>query len=266
MVLAMPMVALASPLRAELPGFLSAGALGSLSRPAGDARCNWSRAMIQARSGHSATLLRDGSVMVLGGEDEQGGLLAEPESYDPETGRWTLLTPVAIIPPAARVHHTATLLDNGMVLILGGAGADGEALRSAELYDPASAAWGPAARPRAARAWHSATLLEDGSVLAAGGFAGASQLASAERYAPARDTWTAAASLGAARDGHGAARLLDGRVLIMGVKPARPAWARPNAMTRGSAPARAMAGRPSHRCCWSVPSPARPPWPTAGSW
>jgi hypothetical protein len=174
------------------------------------------RAMIQARSGHSATLLRDGSVLVLGGEDEQGGLLAEPESYDPETGRWTLLTPVAITPPAARVHHTATLLDNGMVLILGGAGADGEALRSAELYDPASAAWWPAAQPRAARARHSATLLEDGSVLAAGGFAGASQLASAERYAPARDTWTAAASLGAPRDGHGAARLIDGGVLVMG--------------------------------------------------
>ena len=42
MVLAMPIVALASPLRAEPPGFLSTGALGSLSLPAGNARCNWS--------------------------------------------------------------------------------------------------------------------------------------------------------------------------------------------------------------------------------
>ena len=41
----------------------------------------------------------------------------------------------------ARFVHTATLLQNGMVLVAGGIDSNGDASASAELYDPASRTW-----------------------------------------------------------------------------------------------------------------------------
>ncbi|HJX64332.1 MAG TPA: hypothetical protein VJ860_10335, partial [Polyangia bacterium] len=64
----------------------------------------------------------------------------------------------------ARNMHTATLLPDGMVLIAGG-----QALASAELFDPGAAAFGPTAPMATTRSTHTATLLPDGMVLIAGG-------------------------------------------------------------------------------------------------
>jgi hypothetical protein len=71
----------------------------------------------------------------------------------------------------ARSGHTATLLTNGTVLVAGGADGSG-ALRSAELYDPATDTWGAAASMVIARYAHTATLLASGEVLVAGGLHG----------------------------------------------------------------------------------------------
>ena len=67
------------------------------------------------RAGHSTTLLRNGTVLVVGGFNGTVRL-ASSERYDPATGRWTASGAMAI----GRTTHTATLLSNGKVLATGG--------------------------------------------------------------------------------------------------------------------------------------------------
>ena len=90
--------------------------------------------LIEARFEPTATLLKDGKVLIAGGF--RLGPLAGAELYDPATGSWAATAPLL----AARNSHTATLLPDGRVLIAGGE--DGTAaLASADLYDPATKAW-----------------------------------------------------------------------------------------------------------------------------
>ena len=75
--------------------------------------------------------------------------------------------------------HTATLLNNGQVLVAAGQGAS--TLNSAELYDPVKKTWQATASLITGRSSHTATLLGTGQVLVAGGY-GDSYLTSAELY------------------------------------------------------------------------------------
>jgi len=71
-----------------------------------------------------------------------------------------------------RASHTATLLDDGDVLVAGGDGFDAGQqvwLASAERYHPATNTWTPAGSMAGARWSHTATLLPDHRVLIAGG-------------------------------------------------------------------------------------------------
>jgi len=128
--------------------------------------------MTTARMSHTATLLKDGRVLVAGGI---GGPHATPltsaEVYDPRTGRWT---PTGhMVQP--RSGHAAVLLPIGKVLVVGGAGAntatDYPINLSAEIYDPRSGRWSPAHSPIAATTnrYFTATLPPSGKVLVAGG-------------------------------------------------------------------------------------------------
>src|SRR5439155_26039697 len=92
----------------------------------------------------------------------------------------------------ARDIHTATLLQDGTVLLTGGGEGwcGGSTLESAELYDPPSRSFVPASRMTRSRSTHTATLLNNGTVLIAGGFSGFSyspfySTATAELYRPA---------------------------------------------------------------------------------
>jgi Galactose oxidase, central domain len=70
----------------------------------------------------------------------------------------------------ARVIHTTTLLPNGHVLAVGGAGSDQTSLASAELYRPATGSWTTSpSQLHTPRHGHSAVRLLDGSVLIAAG-------------------------------------------------------------------------------------------------
>jgi len=118
----------------------------------------------------------------------------------------------------ARAGHTATHLNNGLVLVAGGRGSAGY-LRSAELYDWNTDTWTAAASMAVPRTSHTATLLRDGRVLVVGGASVTGLLATAELYDPASDKWSSAGSMSSRRLGHTATLLADGRVLVVGGGP-----------------------------------------------
>ncbi len=116
----------------------------------------------------------------------------------------------------ARRSHTATLLGDGRVLVIGGSGAGDVDLGSAETYDPAREKFTRAAELPEPRSWHSATLLRDGRVLIAGGVSGERWLSSTLLYDPASGRSESGPDLGGPQMGHTSTRLADGRVLIAG--------------------------------------------------
>ncbi|AUX22245.1 uncharacterized protein SOCEGT47_027460 [Sorangium cellulosum] len=171
--------------------------------------------MSSARAVHTATQLRDGRVLVVGGDNPEGAL-ASVEVFDPASGSWSTQSPMT----TPRQAHTATLLSDGRVLIAGGYGTDDRALASVEVFDPASGSWSTQAPMPTARAFHTATLLPDGRLLVAGGDTGLMEeteaLASVEVFDPVSGTWSTESSLSTARAKHTATPLPDGRVLIAG--------------------------------------------------
>src|SRR5438034_1069912 len=83
--------------------------------------------------------------------------LAWFEPYDPASCTWTATGSLN----TARNYHTATLLQNGMVLVAGGQDSNGFISASAELYDPASGTWTATRSLNTARFVHTATLLRN---------------------------------------------------------------------------------------------------------
>jgi len=169
------------------------------------------RSMSRGHTGHTATLLPNGRILVAGGDDATG---ASAEVFDPATGAWTPTG--ALI--SARAGHTATLLPNGKVLVAGGTSLSGTNLQSAELYDPATGQWTSTGTLAHARKAHTATLLNSGKVLVAGGVEGTASQRFAELYDPATGTWVLTGSLPTGRDRayHTATLLPNGQVLIAG--------------------------------------------------
>lgn len=134
-------------------------------------------------------------------------------SYPSELGNWRASTSLAQV----RTLHTSTVLKDGRVLVAGGTGASGQALSSAELYDPATATWNPVPSMNTARlGWHTATLLTGGKVLVTGGMVSSTAATNAaEIFDPATMKWTAVADIGlSARARHQATLLRDGTVLV----------------------------------------------------
>jgi hypothetical protein len=179
-------------------------------------RFNPTGSMSTIRDHHTATLLHDGRVLVVGGGGEGYASQTSADVYDPATGRFS---PTGSM-KTGRWLHTATLLQDGRVLVVGGRSPKDSVYASAEIYDPSTGRFGSAGSMNAGRQQHTATLLPDGRVLIAGGYWSDGQkwlvLSSTEIYDPATMTFSPIGSMGAPRDGHTATLLNDGRVLIAG--------------------------------------------------
>jgi hypothetical protein len=179
--------------------------------------------MSTARASHSATLLSDGKVLVVGGRNANSKALATAEVYSPDAKTFSATAGSMMV---ERTQHTATLLcdlmaktcGNPKVLVAGGYDANGNVLTEAEIYDPSTGMFTATGSMLTARKGHTATLLKDGKVLITGGAdSGGFPLATAELYDPSGGSFTATAQpMSGERSYHTAARLDDGTVLIAG--------------------------------------------------
>lgn len=180
-----------------------------------------------ARVFHSLTTLQDGRIYVAGGQAPGAAatIYDRVEFFDPQTQSF-VNSPIPL--PEPRTHHTATLLNDGTVLLAGGIG-QGGVLASARVFQPTTGTYKATPNMASPRALHSATLLSDGRVLVVGGspqftfshpigfpLAYANAVATTELYDPVANTWSPGPTLPRGLSTHQASPLGDGRVLITG--------------------------------------------------
>lgn len=163
------------------------------------------------RSGHTATLLQDGRVLLAGGDG-----FGSAEIYDPATGTFAITGTMNV---ARRWGHAAARLADGRVLVSGGLDLQSSPEASAELYDPATGSFTPTGAMLHGRVGHTATTLPDGKVLIVGGCC--KRMADYyyvddEIYDPLTGNFSAASPRVPRSSvyGHEAVRLSNGEVLI----------------------------------------------------
>ncbi len=186
------------------------------------------------RASHTATVLPNGRVLVVGGVD---GTLAAPDPqstyaiFDPLANSWA--GPTAMPGAINRFNHTANLMRDGRVLICGGQNAGG-ALNSCAVYDPVADTMTGGITMITGRTLHTATMLFNGDIFFTGGFSAAVTpqfMPLSERFRPDTTTTCASASpspcfmsagpLNEGRAYHTATAMGNGKVLIVGGKNAQ---------------------------------------------
>ncbi len=138
--------------------------------------------LLEGRSGHTATVLPDGTVFVFGGTAD-GQIAASGEILDLETHTIVAASTTGLTP---RTQHSAILLTDGRILLVGGLDANGNAIATAQLWDPRTNAvdpWNPLLQ--IPRYDHRASLLASGEGLIVGGYGANKQAANiSELYNP----------------------------------------------------------------------------------
>ena len=165
--------------------------------------------MVYGRAKHTATT-QGGSVLITGGMDSDGLPVAVAEQY----GADGFIQVSSMV--YARYDHTATLLDDGSVLITGGE--DGlQNVSTAETYDLFTDTFTMAGEMNVPRYGHNSTLLQDGQVLVTGGFdVDGTPVTSAELWDPVTRTFSLVGEMALPRIDHTATLLPNGWVLITG--------------------------------------------------
>jgi hypothetical protein len=179
--------------------------------------------MTRPRVDHTWTLLPDGRVAAIGGSTEAGKAWATPATddlYDPASGAWSRGKAMA----RGRAGHTATVLADGRVLVVGGneltEGKDGPTFVASgnEVWDPRRDVWSGTGALASPRDLQSATLLTDGRVLVAGGQHQVLRNAvpEAELFDGKAGKFTRAGALAMPRILHAAVPLARGRAAVVG--------------------------------------------------
>jgi hypothetical protein len=166
------------------------------------------------------TLLPTGEVLLAGGFDKNLTTSAIALLYDPATGTWQPTGSLNI----SRTGHSATLLDNGQVLVAGGetgTGSGAGSVDSAELYEPTTGSWITTGKLNISRGGQTATRLPDGSVEVTGGTfvipnGDITYLQSTELYDSTTGKWQMNGALNVPTSGHAAALLQDGEIVVAG--------------------------------------------------
>ena len=162
---------------------------------------NTTGGMAVTRRDHTATLLDDGRVLIVGGTSSTA------ELYDPATG---MFGPLGSVPFSQGL--AAAKLADGRVLVVRG--------QTAKIYNNSTGVFTDTGNLNVGRNYPTATLLADGRVLVAGGQdrqEGSNQsLAVAELYDPATGNFSLTGSLQPDRVGFDATLLVDGKVLLAG--------------------------------------------------
>jgi hypothetical protein len=191
-----------------------ADALAPDTKPRPPARWDQTGSLAEARQFHTATLLLDGSVLVVGGSPYSIGIKSA-ERYDPKTGSWS----AAAAASEAKVFAEAFRLKNGRVLVVQGCHdwATVCSLSATELYDPASGSWKLDPGPLLPRTAAAMTALADGRIFLAGGFTPTTVVKTLELYDPGAGSWSSlAAALPTSRNRATASPLANGKILIAG--------------------------------------------------
>jgi len=180
-----------------------------------------SATMATSRFGHSAVRLLDGRVLVMGGTSDCNTVFcsqtATAELFDPATESFTSTGSML----SARTGFSATLLQDGRVLVAGGfshfcPGLFSCYLSSAELFDPASGTFSSTGSMTMPRSNATATELNNGMVLIAGGEDHSGPLSTLELFDPAKGIFTLAGNMLTPRRLHSAVALSNGDVLLAG--------------------------------------------------
>jgi hypothetical protein len=166
-----------------------------------------------ARRAHTATLLANGRVLVVGGE---AGTTASPtylktaELFDPSSNTFSPTSPMT----TARSFHVAVRLANGNVLVAGGNGTSG-VLPSSEVYDAGTGLFHSTGALVQKREKAQAALLGTNEVLLTGGV-DTDALDAAELFDPTSEQWTATDRMQYKRVGHYLAPEPNGVPLVVG--------------------------------------------------
>ena len=164
-------------------------------------------AFVVGRVHAAATLLLDGRVLVTGGFGGpyaySSSAVATAEVWDPGTGAFEATGSMRV----PRVNHTATLLRDGRVLVIGGTGPGGS-VTSAEIWDPATGVFRDAGDFTGSGGFHTAALLPSGDVLVLGTGLGELWRVATERFSNLQGTPSIIGSTTVTM-------LLDGRLFVI---------------------------------------------------
>ena len=140
---------------------------------------------------HTATLLNSGQILIAGGYDTYDYFTQTTQSsaelYDTASGTWSTASSMNL----ARAGHLATLLQDGKVLVVGGAGSSEATQKSAEIFNPTTATWSFTGSMTATIVQAAAVCLSDGRVMVIGGTP--INQNSVEIYDPSTGLWSSAA-------------------------------------------------------------------------
>jgi hypothetical protein len=164
----------------------------------------------------AAATLPNGKVLIAGGYEETSHYLKSAELFNPATGTFEALTAPGQEMSIGREEIASATLPDGRVLLAGGW--NGSALKTAELYNPATGAFEAAlSELPAPRTGAAAVLLPDGEVLIVGGYDGSKDTATSMLFDPTTQTFTTVpGEMSTSRYAPAAALLPDGNVLIAG--------------------------------------------------